>query len=227
MIEKDPFRIALSRLVDKIPPGKSDKKLLSEILDEIYFRFGGEDLFTMKNEEFMSMNTEKILEIIKKTVGMTEDEEILRSSEKLVKYDYHDFFAPKLYEKILEVENRLEGLREHFVEFHLFLKSDPSDHFHAILENTYDHKHKRIALELGMLIVTKDDYFKIKKEFFSQVNANVLERYYKVVESFSERVKSESGVVAMTEIIRFNEIKDKIKNRIYDLEFLHEKLKAV
>lgn len=219
-MKKSEIRYKLSKLVDRIPPGRSDKKLLGEILDEISYRFCGEDLLDKSDKEILEINTLKLIEIIKRTIGLNKEEDIFKSTEKLKKYDYHDFFAPVLYEKMLHIEERLVNIREEVEDFNHFLEEDSSIYITAVLENTFNDKHDEIANIYGEVIVNRDQYFKLRKDFFDSVNAKILGQYSKLVKSFKDKVMESKKDVALTEIMRFNRVKSALKNKIYNLEII-------
>ncbi len=217
-MKKSELRIYCSKMVDKIPVGRADKKLLGDILDDLTYRMCGENLFKMSRAEIMSLDINKVKEIVRKSVGLG-GEDILKVSDKLVNYDYHDYFAQTLYKEVKRVELILTDIKLDLSDFFLFMHLDHEDYLNTLLEDTYQKKHEDISGILGHPIKTKDEYFKLRKLFFEKVRENVWEKYNSLVSLFKEKMNEKSGVPAV-DIIRFQKVKDLLKDRITSLDIL-------
>ncbi len=193
----------ISSKVKKFPKGE-DGLMLRNILREVEERFLGYDLFNMNIVELSELKIDELKVLIYNLIGLESSEDINKLSDKLVKYDYEIFFAPRLYEDLLIVEEKVRRLRE-LVETTLkFSMVNHEQYFDSLLEKIFEEKHDYIAKILGLRLEYKKQYKDAQKLFKDIIKRHIWPKYSDLIKRFILSIENKKNN-AVREISNFNQ----------------------
>lgn len=219
-VNLESFLQSLTPYIKRMPSG-NDRKLLRGILEEAHFRFGGYNLFEESIVSMAGLSTDEALFIIDKTIGRNKKEDIFKISEKLKKYQYHDYYCPDLFLRFLGVEDKIRRFREFYLPILSFVTKDHKHNFNKVCEEIFLEKQLFITSLMGIEMEFKKQSYYAFEKFKKMMVDMVWNDYSNMIEKFSKSLHL-SKTDPVINIAKFENIKMQYEGRLYRDETIRE-----